>query len=98
LVCKFKHFFFFNVYLLELARCYAGLGMFEDASRVLQQCLSLQPQCSPVLIALAKVETGRGRTNAADRVVEQALACDFSIRTVPLFRLVKSIVRAQQGY
>lgn len=37
---------------VELSRCYTAMGMFEDASRTLQQCLNLQPQCSPVLIAV----------------------------------------------
>jgi hypothetical protein len=37
---------------VELARCYAALGMFDEAGRVLQQCLSLQPHCSPVLVAV----------------------------------------------
>jgi tetratricopeptide (TPR) repeat protein len=37
---------------VELARCYAALGMFDEAGRLLQQCLSLQPHCSPVLVAV----------------------------------------------
>lgn len=82
---------------VELSRCYSSLGMFEEASRVLQQCLALQPNCSPVLVAMAKVEVSRMNTAAADRVLEQALACDFSIRSASLFRLVKVLVRAQQG-
>jgi hypothetical protein len=40
-----------SVYV-ELARCYSALGMFEEASRTLQQCLTLQPHCSPVLVAV----------------------------------------------
>jgi hypothetical protein len=38
---------------VELARCYSALGMFEEASRVLHQCLTLQPHCSPVLVAVS---------------------------------------------
>ena len=81
---------------VELARCYLGLGMFEEAARTLQQCLGLQPNCAPVLVALAGCEAGQFHTAAADRVLEQALACDFAVRTVSRFRLVKAIIRAQQ--
>lgn len=81
---------------VEEARCYAALGQFTEAARALQQCLSLDPNCAPVLVALASVEAGQFNTQAADRVIEQALACDFSVRSAPRFRLVKSIIRAQQ--
>lgn len=37
------------------------------------------------------------KTTSADRLLEQALACDFSIRSAARFRLVKAIIRAQQG-
>jgi tetratricopeptide repeat protein 21B len=46
---------------------------------------------------MASVEAAQFNTIGADRVLEQALACDFSIRSAPRFRLVKSIIRAQQG-
>jgi hypothetical protein len=45
---------------------------------------------------MASVEAGKFNTVGADRVLEQALACDFSIRSAPRFRLVKAIIRAQQ--
>ena len=38
---------------VELARCYAGLGMFDEAARALQQCIALQPNNSPVLVAVS---------------------------------------------
>jgi tetratricopeptide (TPR) repeat protein len=46
---------------------------------------------------MANVEAAQMKTTSADRLLEQALACDFSIRSAARFRLVKAIIRAQQG-
>lgn len=83
---------------LERGRSYCAIGRYEEAARTLQQCLSLQPQSAPILIAMAHVEVGRFKTSVADRLLEQALASDFSIRSVPKFRLIKGIIRAQQVF
>ena len=83
---------------LELSRAYFSIGQFDEASRVLQQALALQPQSSALLLAMAQVECGRlTKASVADRFLEQALSTDFSIRQVPKFRLIKAIIRAQQG-
>jgi len=60
---------FFGFQYVEMSRCNLGQSLYEEASRVLQHCLTLQPHCSPVLLAMAKVEVTRGRTPAADRLV-----------------------------
>lgn len=46
---------------------------------------------------MSSVEAGMLNTATADRILEQALACDFSIRSAPRFRLIKAIIRTQQG-
>jgi tetratricopeptide repeat protein 21B len=82
---------------IEIARFYCMFGKYEEAMRILQQCLSLQPQSSAILLALAMVELYQFHTIQANRLLEQALASDFSIRNVNKFRLIKAIIRGQQG-
>ncbi len=82
---------------IELARTYMNHAMFDEAMRALQQCLSLNPHCSSALLFMSQIEIKRYDTPAANRMIEQALSCDFSIRTSTLFRLVQVMVRAQQG-
>ena len=82
---------------IEIARAYSALGKNEEALRSLHQCMSLQPHMAAALVAVAKVELSRGGTALADRALEQALSCDFSIRSSTLFRLLQTSVRSQQG-
>ncbi len=82
---------------IELARTYMHHSMYEEAIRTLHQCLSLSPHCSSALVYVAQVEVKRFDTPAANRAIEQALACDFSVRNSTLFKLVQTMVRAQQG-
>ncbi len=82
---------------IELARTYMHHSMYDEAIRTLHQCLALNPHCSAALVYVAQVEVKRFNTPAANRAIEQALACDFSVRTSTLFRLVQTMVRAQQG-
>lgn len=82
---------------VELARCLSAQGAYEEACRQLRLCLSFQPNSCPALIALAKIEVSRLKTQAAKHALEQALSSDFSIRSSTLFRLISVYVNAQQG-
>ena len=82
---------------IELARCHISLGKFDDALKMLRKLLQMQPHCISALLMVAKVEVSRCNTTAADRSLEQALFADFSVRTVPLFKLIQVAIRSQQG-
>lgn len=82
---------------IEQARALCSMEMYDDAQRALSTCLAFWPHCSAALVSMAYLETRRLNTAAANRAIEQALSCDFSIRGSTLFRLVQVYVRAQQG-
>ena len=81
---------------IEMARVHLALNKHDEAQRLLRQCLQLAPNNAAALVALAKVEISRRNIVQANRALEQALSGDFSVRSVPLFRLVQATVRAQE--
>lgn len=81
---------------IEMARVHLALNKHDEAQRLLRQCLQLSPNNAAALVALAKVEISRRNIIQANRALEQALSGDFSVRSVPLFRLVQATVRAQE--
>lgn len=81
---------------IEMARVHLALNKHDEAQRLLRQCLQLAPNNAAALVALAKVEISRRNITQANRALEQALSGDFSVRSVPLFRLVQATVRAQE--
>lgn len=82
---------------LELSRLYLSVGAFALAIQPLQTALSFAPQSPAVLLGLAFVEAAQRNTAAAQRLVEQLLAVDFSIRSAPRFKLLRGIVHAQNS-
>jgi tetratricopeptide repeat protein 21B len=81
---------------IEMARVHLALNKHDEAQRLLRQCLQLAPNNAAALVSLAKVEISRRNIVQANRALEQALSGDFSVRSVPLFRLVQASVRAQE--
>jgi hypothetical protein len=45
------------------------------------------------VMLLLQIAVARGDYRAADLSLEQALSCDFKVRTSPLYHLIKSQVR-----
>lgn len=82
---------------IEISRCLGVHRMFSDAVRILNQCLVLQPHSAAAMVALALIEIRQQRPLSAQSILEQALSCDFSIRSVTIFRLAQAIVNAQLG-
>lgn len=80
---------------VELARYYALTCMPDEELRILSEALALNPNSSLLLLAWAKFEISRFQPVAANRALEQALASDFSIRSLTLFRLLQVFVKVQ---
>lgn len=91
----------------EAARALGRLGRLSEATRTLQQCLSLHPRLSPALVLQATVELSRSLQTgpqqqkaaiaAAVRCLDQAIAVDFNVRSDPLYRLTRAQVSTAQG-
>ena len=82
---------------IELSRSYLSIKKDSDALRMLHQIMSLQPHFAAGLVAIAKVELYKQNISTANRSLEQALSCDFSIRNNSLFRLVQAAIKAAQS-
>eukprot|EP01039_Chlorochromonas_danica_P002898 gene2898-3163_t len=82
---------------LELSRAYSNVNLPAQAINILGRALSYQPQSPGVLLQMALLEAQRGATATADRLLQQALSADFNIRSQGKFRLVRAILRGQQG-
>jgi tetratricopeptide (TPR) repeat protein len=103
---------FISAYI-ELSRVFRYRGLSTSARRALGQALAFQPQHSGVLLLLAQLEATTSTTTSslaassssstssnvqqAERLLDQALACDFSIRSVPKYRLVRGLLQGLQG-
>ena len=80
--------------LLAKAKVLAGDS--DAAAVLLETCLNIDPACAGAYLQLAKIKFAARDINAALRVLEQALARDFSMKTHPLYCLVKARVLQEQ--
>eukprot|EP00931_Biecheleriopsis_adriatica_P087453 TRINITY_DN61918_c0_g1_i1.p1 TRINITY_DN61918_c0_g1~~TRINITY_DN61918_c0_g1_i1.p1 ORF type:complete len:1362 (+),score=379.50 TRINITY_DN61918_c0_g1_i1:247-4086(+) len=80
-----------------LAKAKIALDEIDNATRILHQCLRLDPSCSDTHLLLARVYHGKDQPNAALQYLEQGLSHDFSVRNHPLYHLVKAQVLFSAG-
>ena len=70
------------------------MGNVVEAKKTLQQCLSLHPRSAPCLLLFSFLSllsiNSSTRGKDADEYLERALAADFSIRSAPLYRLIRA--------
>lgn len=80
-----------------LAKAKVAMDEVDVATRILHQCLRLDPQNADTYLLLARIYHGKDQPNAALQYLEQGLAHDFSVRNHPLYHLVKAQVLASAG-
>jgi len=80
-----------------LAKAKVALDEVDAATRILHQCLRLDPSCPDTYLLLARIYHGKDQPNAALQYLEQGRSQDFSVGNHPLFHLVKAQVLASAG-
>lgn len=75
-----------------LAKAKHALGEVDVATRILHQCLRLDPSCADTYLLLARIFHGKDQPQAALQFLEQGLSHDFTVRNHPLYALVKAQV------
>jgi len=80
-----------------LAKSKIALNEIDVATRILHQCLRLDPSCSDTYLLLARIYHEKDQPNAALQFLEQGLSHDFTVRNHPLYSLVKAQVLVSSG-
>mmetsp|Transcript_138949 Transcript_138949/g.443691 ORF Transcript_138949/g.443691 Transcript_138949/m.443691 type:complete len:1347 (-) Transcript_138949:215-4255(-) len=80
-----------------LAKAKVAMDEIDVATRILHQCLRLDPSNSDTYLLLARIYHGKDQPNAALQYLEQGLSHDFSVRNHPLYHLVKAQVLSSAG-
>ena len=80
-----------------LAKAKVALNEVDAATRILHQCLRLDPSSADTHLLLARIYHQKDQQNAALQYLEQGLSHDFSLRSHPLYYLVKAEVLSSAG-
>lgn len=80
-----------------LAKAKVALNEVDVATRILHQCLRLDPSSADTHLLLARIYHQKDQQNAALQYLEQGLSHDFSVRSHPLYYLVKAEVLSSAG-
>eukprot|EP00927_Polykrikos_kofoidii_P039026 TRINITY_DN3346_c0_g1_i3.p1 TRINITY_DN3346_c0_g1~~TRINITY_DN3346_c0_g1_i3.p1 ORF type:complete len:1345 (+),score=240.06 TRINITY_DN3346_c0_g1_i3:136-4170(+) len=80
-----------------LAKSKIALGEIDVATRILHQCLRLDPTCADTYLLLARIYHEKDQPSAALQFLEQGLSHDFTVRNHPLYSLVKAQVLLAAG-
>lgn len=80
-----------------LAKAKVALNEVDVATRILHQCLRLDPSSADTHLLLARIYHQKDQQSAALQYLEQGLSHDFSVRNHPLYYLVKAEVLSSAG-
>jgi len=82
---------------VEIARSYLALGEQDTAQRLLNEAQTLDPTSPEIQLLLAKLALATENYKAASSALEQALANDFTIRSSPIYQLLRAQTLSNQG-
>lgn len=80
-----------------LAKSKIALNEIEPATRILQQCLRMDPTCADTYLLLSRIYHEKDQSQAAMQYLEQGLSHDFRVQKHPLYHLVKAQVLVASG-
>lgn len=80
-----------------MARAYLAMGELEPAQRILSEALRLDPTSSDCQLLMARVALAQENYKLAHQNLEQALSNDFSVRSSPIYHLIRAQVLSNQG-
>jgi len=82
---------------LKIAEALRENGQCADAKRAIDRCIGLAPNHSRAHIVGAKIALASKNYTGARHHVEEALSCDFSIRSSIEFSLIQARILRRQG-
>lgn len=82
---------------MDMARAHLAMGEVEPAERLLTEALRLDPTSSDAQLLMARVALAQENYKLAHVNLEQALSNDFTVRSSPIYHLIRAQVLGNQG-
>ena len=82
---------------MKIAQAHVALEQLDLANEKVEQALALDSRCAAARLMRAKIALLQKNEQQAARDLEEALACDFGIRSTPGYALAKAQLLFSMG-